>query len=98
MFDFLSMEQALGFSLDDFSFAEAQQMFCEHERAAWQHTSFIVSYLLEINRDRNKGTSITPLDLNPWESGDAPKPGIKLTGENRHHLKALATNAKNPTV
>ena len=92
------MEQALGFSLDDYTYAESQQMFCEHERAAWQHTSFIVSYLVEINRDRSKGKSITAAELNPWEAGEPEKAGIKLTGENRHHLKALATNGKNPQI
>jgi hypothetical protein len=86
------MEQTLGFSLDEYSYAEAQQMFVEKGRAAWQHTAFIVSYLIEINRDKKKGKKVTPNQLNPWEASKPAKPGTKLTPDNFELLKALASN------
>lgn len=92
------MEQALGFNLDGYSYAEAQQMFVEHERAAWQHTSFAVAYMLEVNRDRKKGKPIPANKLNPWESTGDNSTGIKLTAENRHLLKAFATNGKSSNI
>jgi len=74
-------------------------MYVEHERAAWQHTAFIVSYMIEINRDQKRGSPTTPEMLNPWESVKPVPKGIPLKADNLHLMKVLAkNNGKNTKV
>lgn len=91
MFDFLTMEQSLGRSLDSYSYAEASQMYSEHGREQWQHTATQIAYLVAINTtDDNKRKAISPRDFNPWEwTKDSVKKGVKLTRENLHILKGF---------
>lgn len=93
MYDFLTMEQSLGFNLDDYTYAEASQMFAEHGRETWQHTSAIIAYLLSAFTDPKKGKRLSPTEFNPWEGGKRTK-GVPLTRDTVHLLRGLAHNVK----
>lgn len=89
MFDFLTMEQSLGMNLDDYTYAEASQMYAEHGREQWQHTASQIAYIVRANTTSKK--KFKPEDFNPWEQGTGAKTqGIKLTRENLHVMKNLA--------
>lgn len=95
MLDFLTMEQSLGFSLDDYTYAEASQMFCEHGRDKWQHTAAILAQIAAANADPKNPKKIRPEEFNPWENmAGGGQRGIPLTRENLHILKGWATNGK----
>ena len=82
------MTQALGFNIDDFTFAEAYQMYCEKGRSDWQHTAYIAAHIIEANRGK-AGRPTKPAELNPWESVESSQ-SVKLTKENFHLLRGLA--------
>lgn len=98
MFDFLTMEQSLGRCLDSYTYAEASQMYAEHGREAWQHTSTQIAYLVVLNTaDEHKRKAISPRDFNPWEwTKEGVKKGVKLTRENLSLLKGFVGGPRRP--
>lgn len=89
------MTQSLGFSLDDYTYAEASQMFAERGRETWQHTATQIAYLVAINTvDDTKRKAISPMDFSPWEwAKNKVKKGVKLNRDNLHLLKGLASGS-----
>jgi hypothetical protein len=67
----------LGFDVGRYTAAEARQMYVERLRQDWQHTSFQVAALLEVNRDPKKGSKVLPDSLNPMEQGSTNSKVVK---------------------
>jgi hypothetical protein len=68
----------LGFPLDDYTGAEAYQMWAERMRQDWQHTSTVAAYLIAVNRTEKRGRQTTPDEINPMETGSKTSQGIPL--------------------